>query len=94
MLGVVLKNVPVAKFVWNIGEIFFKILTWETFTWDSVEPLENFILGTLGEILGKILFWKSLKFGIFIWKKCFCPCLLNKTLENFTWEIFRHVDNV
>ena len=26
MLGVVLKNVPVAKFVWNIGEIFFKKL--------------------------------------------------------------------
>ena len=62
------ENVPVAKFVWNIGETF------ENFN------LGKLLLGILLNLLKisswehlvkflKILFWKSLKFGIFICEK-------------------------
>ena len=57
MLGIFFENVPVGKFVWNIGKIL------ETLTW------ENFCLGTLVNLL-KVLSWEHLvKVGkISIWE--------------------------
>ena len=52
MLGVVLKNVPVAKFVWNIGEILKIFYLGKLSSWDPGEPFEDTILGTLGEFWG------------------------------------------
>ena len=58
MLGIFFENVPVGKFVWNIGKIF-ETLTWENFCLGSWGPFEDTILGTLGEI------WENFYLGKF-----------------------------
>ena len=68
MLGVVLKNVPVAKFVWNIGEILKSYLG-KLSAWDPGEPFEDTILGTLGEFCENFYLGKFCKILNFIWEK-------------------------
>ena len=68
MLGVFFENVPVGKLVWNIGEIL-KFLLGKTFAWDSGEPFEDTILGTLGEIWENFYLGKFCKIWNFIWEK-------------------------
>ena len=68
MLGVVMKNVPVAKFVWNIGEIF-EIYLGKLSAWDPGEPFEDIILGTLGEFWGNFIWENFIKILNFLFGK-------------------------